>query len=235
MKTALSLILGLSTIAGAAQAFEFKGAELGLEYSRLQDKINGESVAKTTLDGSVEFGFLSNFAVQFDAARHDFSAISETGTTFTLHGIYDVNDQLALGAYWNRLDVAGTDAQYFGLEGKYDFGVGYTEVYFEKDNESGLDSTSVGIMGAWGVSEKLDLTAAFDYLDLSDDGDRKIYTFGTRYDLIENTTLTAELGIDDSSGLGRDQFFALGIEYNFGSNRGTTFGKRGGFNAIPGS
>ncbi|MBO9475952.1 hypothetical protein J7382_00260 [Shimia sp. R11_0] len=232
MKTALSLILGLSTIAGAAQAFEFKGAELGLEYSRFQDKIDGESLAKTTLDGSVEFGFLSNFAVQLDAARHDFSFVSDSGTTFTLHGIYDVNDQLALGAYWNRIDAAN-DAQFFGLETKYDFGAGYTEAYFEKDNESGVDTTLFGIKGAWGVSDQLDLTAAFDYADADDSDDLKIYTFGVEYALIENTTLTADLGLANAAG-DNEAFFGLGIRYNFGGNGGTTFSRRGVFNLTPG-
>ncbi|MDA5557602.1 porin [Shimia sp. MMG029] len=235
MKTALSLIVGLSALAGTAQAFEFKGAEIGLSYSSFFDEAEDDSVATTTLDGSAEFGFGQNFYVQVDLARHDFSLISESGTTAAVHGIYSLNEQLALGAFYENSDIDDSIGS-FGIEGKYDFGLGYAEAYFQKDNEDDVDLTLLGIMGSWDMSEQLAITAAYDYVDIEDfsaEADANVYTFGVRYNLVENTTLTAELGLADGDG-DSEGFFGLGIEYNFGPNRGTTFGKRGLFNVFPG-
>lgn len=235
MKTALSLIVGLSTLAGTAQAFEFKGAEIGLSYSSFFDEVNNESVATSTLDGSAEFAFSQRFGVQLDLARHDFSLLSESGNTVALHGIFNANEQLALGVYYERADV-NNDIQSFGIEGHYDYALGYAEAYFQKDNEDNVDLTLLGVMGGWDVSETLVLTAAYDYVDvggLNAAADANLFTFGVRYNLIENTTLTADLGLLDGDG-DSEGFFGLGIEYNFGPNRGTTFGKRGLLNVFPG-
>ena len=235
MKTALSLIVGLSTVAGAAQAVEFNGAELGLRYSSFFDEAEDDSVATTTLDGSVEIGFGPSFAVQLDLARHDFSLLSDSGTTATLHAVYNVHNELALGAYYDNSDIEDSIAS-FGVEGKYGFGDGFTEAYFQNDNEDNVKLRLLGVLAGWDMSDTVALTAAYDYVKVENFGneaDANIYTFGVRYNLVENTTLTAELGLADGDG-DTEGFFGLGIEYNFGPNRGTTFDRRGLFHVFPG-
>ncbi|MCL6284347.1 porin [Ruegeria sp. 2012CJ41-6] len=224
--------------AGAASAAEFTGGYFDLGYSSFTDSDDG---SKFYGAASGELGFTRNFGIQADLGVYRYREIEETGYNGTLHFIYHTNDNLSLGAYYNRDDLDGdNDANTYGIEAGYEIGAIGLEGYVSRIDfvDAGdADGTLLGFKLDSEVAPLFTLSASVDYLDASGDVDLTRYSVGADYNLGSGAHIYGELGgaragVDSFSRT--EAYIAAGLRINFGSERGTTFGRRGLLDKLPG-
>lgn len=221
----------------SASAVELVGSSIALEYSAFTED---SSFAATSAKGSVELGFNKNFSLQGDLGGYKLNLVDETGSNIGLHGIYHVNETTSLGAFVSSDSIAGENTQYLGLEagfGRDGFGL---EGYAGKTDFEGVDATIYGLLGHYTFGNNVGLGASVDAVDFDIAGlSMSRYGFQLDYKASENTLIYAEIGslsaeIDDFGLSDSEQYVGIGIEFNIGSTRGTTFGDRGLLRLIPG-
>lgn len=227
----------ITAVSTSASAVELVGSSIALGYSAFTED---NSFSAATAKGSVELGFNRNFSLQADLGGFGLNQVNETGSNIGLHGIYHVNETTSLSAFASSDSIAGENTQYFGLEAGYGnngFGV---EGYVGQTEFEGVDATIYGLLGHYTFENNIGLGASVDTVDFSIGGiSLSRYAFKLDYKAAENTLVYAEIGslsaeIDDFGLSGSEQYLGLGIEFNIGSNRGTTFGDRGLLKLIPG-
>lgn len=234
MQKTLSILLVLLATSTAAQAFEVVGSEARLGFSTLT---GDTGVAKTNLQGAVELGFGPRFGMQADLGLFVFKDLGDTATGITLHGLYHVTEQTSLGMFYGQERLNGETARLTGFE------VGQTSASFSGEahialgKQGGNTMQLMGIGGRYSVSDKFGLGASLQRADLDNDAD--VTRLGIKADMALGQTATAfvELGnlaggIDGSGG--SEGFVGIGADFKFGAKHGTTFGKRGLFDMLPG-
>ncbi|WP_372572519.1 porin [Ruegeria jejuensis] len=224
---------------GAASAAELTGGYFDLGYSTFTDSDNG---SKFYGAGSGELGFTRNFSVQADVGVYRFDEISETGYNGTLHAIFHTNDNLSLGAFYNRDDLDGdNDSNTYGIEAGYEVGAIGLEGYVSRIDFVDADSddgTLLGVRIDGEVAPLFTLSASVDYLNGPSDIDLTRVSLGADYNLGEGAHIYGEVGSAkvELGGLSDSEaFVAAGIRLNFGAKRGTTFGRRGLLDKLPGA
>lgn len=98
-----ALVLGLC-MAQPAAAFEFRGAELRLDYNRNA----GFDQSTLVPSGSVEFGFGPGLRVQFDALQTIYSTGAVGYRNIGLHLGYAITPDTVVGAFYTREHVGTT-------------------------------------------------------------------------------------------------------------------------------
>lgn len=222
--------------ASAAMAAEVTGNYLDLGYSTFTDSDIG---SKFYAAGSAELGFTREFGVQLDLGVYRLDEISETGYNGTLHAIYHASDALSLGVFYARDDVDGSDTDNYGLEAGYDLSnaIGL-EGYVSRLDFSSEDGTLLGAQIKGTVAPQLELSASIDYLDAPADIDLTRFSIGAAYNVGQGANVYGEVGSARASiGSQSDSeaFVGVGLRLNFGAKRGTTFGRRGLLDLLPGA
>ncbi|MGR3713373.1 MAG: hypothetical protein ACU0A6_09665 [Shimia sp.] len=238
MKTLLTAAstAGLLFAAGSAAA-EFNGGEVRLGYSQFFDELIGTSVSKTTLDGSFEYGFTEEFALQLDLGISEFGASNFSGDSYTLHGMYGIGDAVTLGAFFGRDSIDILSIKYAGAEIAYENGPIELEAFGMSDLEDGGTVRVFGLYADYDLNDRIAFTANLvtGSFDSAANVDR--YSVGMRYNVSNAVALTADVGSFRASSFGvsdSEPYFSLGAEFGFGKNGGTTFSKRSIISQIPG-
>ena len=149
---------------------------------------------------------------------------------------------LATSTAAQAFEVVGSEAR-LGFSTLTGFEVGQTSASFSGEahialgKQGGNTMQLMGIGGRYSVSDKFGLGASLQRADLDNDAD--VTRLGIKADMALGQTATAfvELGnlaggIDGSGG--SEGFVGIGADFKFGAKHGTTFGKRGLFDMLPG-
>ncbi|WP_376871628.1 hypothetical protein [Albirhodobacter sp. R86504] len=217
--------------AQAAVAGEVTGGALGYSYSAFSDDSAG-NVDKNALAGSVEYGFDRQFAVQGDLSFMKFGATDFDGKAFTLHGIYHLDDFTSFGAFITREDVESLGQTSYGLEVGHEMGLMEVEGYIAHGEADDIDGNLFGISALYNATESFSFGLGYDNLDV-DSVDASRVALVSEY-AFDRVVISGELGQADIEDLGSESYFELGARMTFGANRGTTFGKRGFLEILPG-
>jgi len=234
-KTAIISIIALGIVSTPAMAVEISGGDINLKYSELDAEIFGEKLNSFSVDGAVELGFSPNFAAQLDLGYYNFGAIDDNGTTVALHGIYHLNDETSLGAFYGQDELDG-DSDFYGIEAVYETGKFEVEGYIGSTDNEGEDAGILGLYGAYGLTERLDVTGGYQIADL-DDGSLDRIEVGLKFKPVDEAVLSVSFGSAEVEAFGEsgsESFFSIGVEFPLGANKGATFGRRGILQLLPG-
>ena len=223
-----------------AMAFEVKGGDVGLSNYSLFGFGGGREVREGKLDASVEIGFNTPFALQFDllASSSLGSSHSFNGRAGGVHAIYHVSDDLSVGAFFAReqLRVMTFSPSYvsiYGGEISYDVNAFSFEGYYGKikSNNAPARSSVGGASIDYSFNDQFAIGVNFERLELGNSRNNVALTtsvaLNAAYEVFDNVLVTGEFGRHTSiSGGRRGNFVGLGIKYTFGAERGATFGKR---------
>ena len=236
MKITAFSVAALLGLALPAAAVEVTGGELSFSHSQFTDY---SDVAKTTLEGAVEFGFTRSFSVQADLGFSALNATDETVTAMALHAIYHGDEHNSYGLFIGNESVAGEDVTYYGIEFGHETGPLSLETFLARGEEEGVDGTEFGLKGRYAVTERFGLGARYDTVDFDGVIDATVLGLTADYAVVPNLLVTGEVGTAELAfdGLGStsEPYVKLGATYKFGAGRGATFGKRGLVNLIPGA
>jgi hypothetical protein len=235
MKIYATLVAVLLGGALPAAAFEVTGGQVSLNHSFFTDE---SDVAKTALDGAVEFGITREFAIQADLGFHALNATDENATTYALHAIYHGDETSSYGLFYGNDDVFGGNLDYYGIEYGHESGPLGFETFLARGEEQDVSATEFGISGRYAVSDQLGLGARYDTMNFEGGLDASVVGLTADYAVVPGLQLTGELGsakLDlDGVGSGSETYAKLGVTFKFGAERGATFGKRGLVNLLPG-
>ena len=217
-----------------AAAFDVTGGDVSIGHSLF---IDDTDVARSSLEGSVELGFGPSFGVQVDAGVHRFNFVGENATTLTVHGIYRLGDSTSAGLFIGSDEINDASLTFIGGEVGHEFGRAGIEGYFAFGDEAGGAGDTIGLSGAYQVTDTIGIGASLDRLDLG--GGDDVTRFGLRGDLAvgQQTDLFAEVGsvsIDTAGASDSEAFVGVGAAFSFGANRGATFDRRGFSKLLPG-
>ncbi len=232
--TAAAAICGALSLAAPAYA-QMTGGSVGLSRSFF---ISETDIAKTTLDGSLEFGLSPNFALQGDLSLNHLKAVDETLTNATMHAIFHAGEATAVGGFLGFDTIEGDSSTIYGAEARLKPSDPIlVEGYIGRNENRGDRVTQLGASGSFAMNRQVSFGTRFDYGDFNDGGSATRFAISTDFNVTPNATLTAELGQLDSKAFafgGNEAYLKLGGRINFGRNGGATFGMRSLANLIPG-
>ena len=217
--------------AQSAVAGEVTGGSLGFTYSAFSDD-SAATVDKKSIAGSVEYAFDRQFALQGDLSLVKFGATDLDGHSYTLHGIYHLDDATSFGAFIGRDEVDSVGETFYGLEIGREFDQLDTEGYIAHGQADDLTGTLFGLSALYNATDSFAFGMRYDTLDI-DTVEASRVSLLTEYE-IDRVVLSAEVGQADINGVGSESFFGVGARMTFGADRGTTFEKRGLLDVIPG-
>ena len=232
------------TIAGAvaagllstqAMAAELVGGSLDIGYSQFTG--DGDDLARYTFAGSGELAFNRQFSLQLDLGLYNFDLINETGRNITLHSNFHATDTTSLGLFLGRETLDSAELDFIGAEIGHEFAGGGIEGYAMHLDGSGDDGTQIGALVQGELTEQVGLSARIDYLDAGNSTELTRLALGADYKLGEGAALYGEIGNADVSSFGSsadEAFVGAGLRIDFGKGRGTTFGRRGFLDILPG-
>lgn len=238
MKTLTLAALGLSVaVAHAATAAELVGGYVDVGYSAFTDQ---SSLSKRSLTGSGEVAFTRTFGLQADLGLHDLNTVDEVGTNVTLHGNFHVGDFTSLGVFAGRDNLNNQGVNFYGVEAGHEAGrvefEGYASVA-DSGSGGGGNGTLAGLQIRGNVTEAVRLKASVDYVDARNGIDATRYSIGADVNFGQGGAFYAEAGGYDANAGNtgaNEAFVGFGLRYNLGAKRGTTFGRRGFLNTLPG-
>ena len=225
------LAVALATASSGAMAQGFTGGSLGIEYNSPTD---GSDFGGTTYSGGAEFAVTRDISLGFTAADYKFDNSDTDGSNLTLHGAYHLNDLATVGLFVAQDRVDGENSTIYGLEAGSEFTSGTVNGYFGRDTDS--SSNLFGVGGTYDIQPAIGVQGAFDVLS-GGDTDVSQITLGGTYRLASGPEFFAQVGnvnADSTQGSDNQSFIGLGARITFGAERGTTFGQRSIFEAIPG-
>ncbi|WP_420584081.1 hypothetical protein [Ruegeria sp.] len=236
----ISSVLATSISTGAAYAVEVTGGYLDLGYSTFTDSDLGDAF---NLNGSGELAFSRSFSTQLDLGGYRFQDADENGTSWTLHGNWHSSSNASFGAYYGRDYVDGPDVEFYGIEAGFDAGPAEVEAYLGRQQVVDFSDVDGALFGL-AVSTELDgqwqFTASYDLIDnLYGILDYDLFAIGADYYARDNAIVYGNVGFAHISspivsGSTNEAFIAVGVRMNFGNQRGTTFGRRGVLDKLPG-
>jgi hypothetical protein len=227
--------LAAVTLAGAAGAQEFKGAELSVESLSFSEG----DIASTTYRASVEMGVYGGFGVAADLNFYDFGVDDDGLSNFTLHALYDAFEFATVGAFYAQDSSDDATATTFGVEAGRSFGAAGIEGFLGFVDDEGVDYRILGADGAFDIGRNFSLTGSTAFLSADEASVSRIsvggeYRFGDA-----GPALYAEVGRlnvdEETTGFGESStYLGLGARIAVGPNRGTTFESRGVYEAVAG-
>lgn len=217
--------LGAVTLAGAAAAQEFKGAEVSGEILSFSD--DDDTISQTTYRASLEAGVFGGFGVAADLSFYDFGE-SDSVRGVTLHALYDALQFATLGAFYTRETLDDVDADTFGLEAGRSFGAFGVEAYAGFGSDDNDDDHQIfGLDGTVDVGANVSITGAAALLKL-DNADISRIAVGGEYRFGNGPVAYAEIGrVDSDAADSGENYIGLGARIAIGPNAGTTFEPRG--------
>jgi len=223
----------LAVIGSGAMAQGITGGSIGVEVTQPTDF---DDFTGTNYFGAIEYGITRQFAVSADLSSYRFDSIDEDATSATLHGVYHLSDSASVGVFYGQ-DRREDDSSLniYGLEGGAEFMGGQVEGYVGMaDNDA--ETLILGADGTYAYNEAISFIGGLAYQDSGDDGSATTVSLGAEYTISGGPSLYAELGnanVDTGTVEDSETFIGLGARINFGAARGTTFGQRSIFEALP--
>jgi hypothetical protein len=215
-----------------ATAQGFTGGDLGIKLFVLSED---SDIGHTRYFGSGEFAITPSFAIAGDFASYRSNAISTNATVFMLHGIYHFDRTTSFGLFLGqeRADEGNYDT--YGVEAATNF-MGATLEGFVGQSRADDVATFVGAAAEYPLMNQITLTGDVGFVGLDGDNFTRL-SAGAEYALAVGPTLYAEaglLGTDVDGSSDSATFIGIGARLDFGPNGGTTFGRRGLFEIVPG-
>lgn len=207
-----------------AQGFE--GGELSIDAYGFSE---GDDLTATNYTGALQFGITSEISVAADISGYDFSLLDDSITNITLHGIYRLDQGVAVGAFVGNESVGDTDSTLYGLEAGYDAGPLAVEGYVASYDDAN-DSSVLAVSGAYRFNSSIAAIADVGIADLGDT-DVNRFSVGGEYSFDAGPDVYAEIGqisSDETDGT----YIGIGASITFGANDGTTFGQRSIYEAV---
>lgn len=236
MKTTLFAALGAVSLIATPVLAEVSGAELSLGYSGLADG-GARDIHKMTLGAGLEFALSPAFSVQGDLAKSWYGETDGSGQSYALHGIYHAPSGFAVGGFAGHDKVAGEGVDFYGLEAGGTFGMVDAEGALTWLDGAGSDGFGVTLKGDYALSDQFALGGKFATVS-ADDGDAWRLSGTGAYQILPGLQAEGELGLYDGDGMNTETFVGFGIRATFGGDAvtrsGTTFGKRGLQDFLPG-
>lgn len=217
--------------ASTALAGDFTGGSIGLGYSAFTNDDAG-TIDKTSLGGSIEYGFDRNVSVQGDLTLSKFGLTDADAQNVTLHGIFHLDEATSFGAFIGHDEVESLGLTFYGLEAGHEVGQFEGETYIAYGEDDGVDGTLFGLSGLYNVNDAFGFGASYDRLDVESVALNRV-ALEAEYRM-QNVILSAELGQLDAEDAGSETFFGIGARLSFGAKRGTTFERRGLIDTLPG-
>ncbi len=221
-------------LAGGTASFAqgFSGAELGVEYTDVPDV---EDLGGVSYYGSAEFDVAYGVAVALDLSAFDFDIGPSDVSNVTGHLIYKVDASTAVGLFFGQDSFGDQDADIFGGEVAYDFGLGDVQGYLGSASDAVDDDVTLyGAAGTYDLGNSFSFSANLN--GFSGDGfSASEFEIGGFYQLAQGPRFGATIGqLNLDSGLIDDSetFFGIQASIGIGPNGGTTFGRRGIFEVI---
>ena len=232
---AMGAVCALMVCGTGLQAMELTGGSLAFGYSAFNDETD---LNRTAIKGQAEVGFNRNLAAQLDLGSYNFGLVDETGTNFTLHGIYHLNAETSFGVFYARDDIFNGSADQIGIEAGFDVSEAFAaEVYASTGDNAGADGTMFGFDLGYDISDRVKLNAGLDHANYDLGTDLTRFSIGAEYNTGEYGNFYAEVGSLDISAFGlngSETYVGLGFRLDFGAERGATFGQRGLLDMLPG-
>ncbi len=218
--------------ATSASALEFTGGTIGADYTAYTSE-NLEDLSETGFFTELEFAIAPSFSMALNISRNsidvDGSSFSLSESDFSLHGIYDVNDAVKIGAFYGNSGIYYFETDNYGVEAAYDGGSFNVSGYVATADFAAADETMTlfGMNGDYIFENGFGLQAAVDVVDFQDfDLTSTTSTIGATYDFGNGVAIYGDLGrIDvDEGNFSEDvTFVTVGTTFAFGPNAGTTF------------
>ncbi len=209
-------------ISTSVSAFDISGAEIGLSYSTPTD---GTGSPFVYADGAIELGF-GKVSVQIDASVFNWTTDTEVQSTIIVHGIYNINNNFAVGAFvgvedWR--DYEGIFYRNLGVEVRYT--LNNIPLSFEASwlNTTGFEANPY-IADIFDISVTYDITDNITVLasitQMSDESSNdQIYRVGAEYMFENGISIMAGYKYSES-----DELFGFSIRKTFGE--GVTFERK---------
>ncbi|MBY6137956.1 hypothetical protein KUV26_00730 [Leisingera daeponensis] len=233
MKRIIGAAAAAAAMAGSLQAAEITGGSFDLSTSAFADDTD---FARKAVGGALELGFSRGFSTQLDLFYADFNATRLEGANATLHGIAHVSDSTSLGLFYGVEEAGNDEYDFYGIEAGHEFGFADAEFYLGEGDDGAISGTIAGIAIRKDVTSQFTINAGLDHLDLGSIDLTRIAA-GAEYDIGEGAKFYGELGslnADAQNLSGNEAFVGIGFKWDFGANRGTTFGRRGLVSKLPG-
>ena len=229
---------------GPSAAQEIVGGDVTLGYSGFDEQVatadGNKRLGRLFGAASGEIGLNSMFSLQGDIGYHWFNASEEDALNVALHAVYNVNESSALGLFFGNESIGGVDSNFYGIEGavaasSFRFEGYYLEI--EEGAARGVDM--VGIDAAFDVNRRFAVGVGYDQIGYDGPGDLSRLAISGEYEVEDGASLYVEIGsasADAGSSVPSlsENFLGIGVEYNLGPNRGTTFDRRSLADLIPG-
>lgn len=219
-------------LASPAAALDFVGGNVTLGYSGLSHDMD---YSRAGVTGQAEFGITPTFSLQTDVGVSKFFEAGETEHNLTLHGIW--NDGVAnLGVFYGAERVSDDTKNFYGFEIGQQTDLLDVELYIGRGENFGWDGMMGGVSGHYSLTPEFGLGLSYDRASI-EDLDLSRVALKADYAVRPDITVGAEIGsfsadLDDS--WGRETFVGLNAKMSFGASQGTSFGRRGVLNIIPG-
>jgi len=219
------LSVAFAALSISAQAQGFTGGELTIDAAGFSE---GDS---TSVNYSVaaEYSISRSISIAGTLGFYDYSLLSDTINSYTLHGIYHLNDASSLGFFTGSEELNGASSTFYGFEGGFESAGYEIEGYFALyDNAD--DTSVVGLSGSYAVTDQISAIGEVGFGDFSAGKVRSI-SAGAEYQFINGPSVYAEIG-NVSTDVVDSGFIGLGASIQFGADRGTTFNRRGVFETL---
>ncbi|KIC19083.1 MULTISPECIES: hypothetical protein [unclassified Leisingera] len=233
MKRLFSAACAAAALAGSLQAAEITGGSFDLSTSAFADDTD---YARTAVGGAVELGFSRSFSTQLDLFYADFNLTDLEGANATLHGIAHVSSTTSLGLFYGIEETGRDEYDFYGIEAGHEFGFADAEFYLGEGDDGAISGTIAGVAFRRDVNSQFTVGAGLDHLDLGNIELTRIAA-SAQYDVGKGAKFYGELGSLNAEAQnlsGNEAFVGIGLKWDFGANRGTTFGRRGLVNKLPG-
>jgi hypothetical protein len=216
----LLAVFVLANLSSAALAQSFSGGNLSIDAYGYSDGADDVSI---NYSGALEYSVNRALSVAVDVSQYDSTILNDDITNVTVHGLYHLGDGASLGFFAGQDYTNTRGGTFYGLEGGLETGAfaaeGYVSVY---DNTE--SSTVLGVSGAYKFNQSVSAIADIGLAKVASESYTRL-SAGAEYQIVDGPSIYAEIGnIDGGNQDGR--FIGLGVNLDFGVDRGTTFGRR---------
>lgn len=228
-----AVLAGLA-LAGAAQAQEFRGAEIQAEILAFTDD---SALGETSYRGSAEFGVFGGIGGQVDLGFNNSRTVDLGARNLALHGTYDVMGLGTAGLFYARdsdspAALGGREVTSVGLEGSTALGFVTIDGALGTYDGEGVDGALGTVQARYEIGSALAITGRAGFLGGDVEAGR--LGIGGEYQLGGGPTLYGEIGRAGVEG-DSDTYLTLGARLAIGPNGGTSFGERGIFSVLTGN
>jgi hypothetical protein len=211
----------------------FVGGSVGLEYGRATTEY-GYKTDFSSQSVSLEYAATPKLAFAIDLENQSTSDDSNVGgTVVTLHGIYTLNSNVKLGAWVARDDTLLRGRGYRGKGIEISYNTDALELQAHWGDWSEMtdpnwadDGPQIGISADYKFGNGFSVNAAMTRANLQSTNYTN-WVIGGAYKLSSSLSLFAAAGhYDNDTYYESEKTMAIGVNFDFGPNSGTTFNLR---------